>query len=51
MPNVLTFFQTNYLTNLDGTTDPVTSQSSERTDFDCYHKEADTKMFWYIKLL
>ena len=40
-----------YLTNLDGATDRVVSQSSERIDFYCDHEEADTKMFAYIKFL
>ena len=33
--DVLTSSQTNYLTNLDGATDRVTSQSSERIQFYC----------------
>ena len=51
LPKVLTSFQTIYLTNLDGATDRVTSQSSERIDFYCDHKEAYTKMFAYIKFI
>ena len=48
---VLTSFQTIYLTIIDGATDCVTSQSSGRIDFYCNHEEADTKMFPYIKFL
>ena len=48
-PSVLTSSQTLYLANFDGTTDRVTSQSNERIDFYCNHK--DTKMFAYIKFL
>ena len=51
LSNVLTSSQTNYLANLDGITDLVTSQSSERTGFYCGHEEADTKMVPYIKFL
>ena len=40
-----------FLANLDGATDCVTSQSSERIDFYCDHEGADTKMFRYIKFL
>ena len=51
MPNVLTSSETIYLANLDGATDRVTSQSSERIAFYCDHEEADTKMVVYIKFL
>ena len=51
MPKVLTSFQTNYVTNLDGATYRVTSQRSERIDFYCNHEEADSKIFAYIKPL
>ena len=51
LPKVLTFFQTNYLANLDGATYRVTSQRSEKIDFYCNHEEADSKMFAYIKFL
>ena len=43
--------QTIYLANLDGATERVTSQISERTDCYCDHEEAGTKMFAYIKFL
>ena len=49
LPNALTSFQTIHLTNLDGATDRVTSQSSEIIDFNCDHEEAGTKMFACIK--
>ena len=39
------------MANVDGTTDRVTSQSSERIDFYCDHEEADTKMFLHFKFL
>ena len=48
-PSVLTSSQTLYLVNFDGTTDRVASQSNERIDFYCNHK--DTKMFAYFKFL
>ena len=48
---VLTSFQNKYLVNLDGATYSVTSQRSEKNDFYCNHKKADSKMFVYIKLL
>ena len=51
LSDILTSFQTIYLTNFDSATDRVTSQSSERIDFYCNHEEADTKMFAYIKFL
>ena len=38
------------MANLDGATDRVTSQRSERIDY-YNHEEADTKMFAYIKFL
>ena len=47
---VLTSSQTIYSANLDGITDRVTSQSSEKIDFYSNHEEVDTKMFAYIKL-
>ena len=50
MPQTLTSFQTN-LANLDGTTDHVKSQRSERIDFYRKYKEADTKMFAHVKFL
>ena len=40
-----------YLSNLDGATDCVTSQSSEIVDFYCDHEEAETKIFPHIKFL
>ena len=46
--NVLASSQTICLANLDVATDLATSQSSERIDFYCDHKEADTKLFTYI---
>ena len=46
---VLMSSQTIDLANLDGTTDRVKDQTSERIDFYCDHEEADTKMFAYIK--
>ena len=51
LPNVLTSSQTIYLANLDGATDRVTSQSSERIAFYCDHEEADMKMVAHIKFL
>ena len=51
LPNFLTFSETIYLANLDGAPDRVTSQSSERIYFYYDHKEADTKLFAYIKFL
>ena len=48
---VLTFFETNYLANLDGATCRVTSQRSKRIDFYCNHEEADSKIIVYIRLL
>ena len=48
---VLTSSQTIYMANLDGTTDCITSQNSERIDFYSDHEEANTKMFAYIKCL
>ena len=51
LPKVLTSFQTVYLTTLDGATVCVTSQSSKRIDFYCNLKEADAKLFAYIKFL
>ena len=51
MSKVLTFFQANYLANLDWAPYGVTSQRSERIDFYCNHEEADSKMFAYIKSL
>ena len=51
MPSVLTSSQTIYLANIDGATDPVTSQSSERIDFYCDHERADTNIFAYNKFL
>ena len=38
-----------YLTNLDGATQRVTSQSSEIIDFYCDHEEADTKMLRVLR--
>ena len=49
LPYVITSSQTIYLANLDGAADRVTSQSSKRFNFYCDYKEADTKMFVYIK--
>ena len=49
--NVLTSSQTIYLAKPDGATDCVTGQQTERNDFYCSHKEADTKMFAYISFL
>ena len=49
LPYVLTSSQTIYLTNLEGATDRVTSQCSEKIDFYYDHEEADKKMFAYIK--
>ena len=46
---VLTSSKTILLASLDGTTDRLTSQSSERIDFYWHHTEADTKMFACIK--
>ena len=43
----LTSFQTFYLTNIDGATDRVTSQNSERIGFYCDHEEADTYVSIY----
>ena len=43
--------ETIYLVNLDGTTDRVTSQSSERIHIYCDHEDTDIKMFAYFKLL
>ena len=43
--------ETIYLANLDGTTDRVTSQSSERIHLYCDHGDTDIKMFAYVKLL
>ena len=40
-----------YLANLDGATDRVTNQSSERNGFYCDHEETDTKMLAHIKFL
>ena len=51
MPNDLTSSQTIHLANLDGATDRLTSQGSERIEFYCNHEEADTKMFANIKFL
>ena len=53
MSKVSTSFQTNYLANLHGATDRVTitNQRSERIEFYCNTKKADTKMFAYIKFL
>ena len=51
LSKVLTFSESIYLTNLDGGTDRVTNQRNERIDFYCHHKEADTKIFSYIKFL
>ena len=48
LPHVLTSFQIIYLANLDGPTDRVTSQSSERINVYCDHKEADTKMIIFV---
>ena len=45
------FLSNHLLANLDGATDYVTSQSSERIDFHCNHDKADTKMFTHIKFL
>ena len=42
LPKVLNSFETNYLANLDSTAYLVTSQRSERIDFYCNHKEADS---------
>ena len=42
--------ETIYLANLDGTTDRVTSQSSERIHIYCDHEDTDIKMFAYFKL-
>ena len=39
------------MANLEGKTDCVTSQSSERIAFYCDNEEPDTKMFVYIKFL
>ena len=49
LPKVLNSFQTNHLANLDSTAYLVTSQRSERIDFYCNHKEADSNIFAYIK--
>ena len=43
MPTVLTSSQTIYLANLDGTTNRVTSHSSERIDYYCDYEEAVTQ--------
>ena len=51
MPSIFTSFQTNYSTNLDGATDRVTRQSSERIRFYCDHEAAKTNMFANIKFL
>ena len=45
------FPSNHFLANLDGATDYVTSQSSERIDFHWNHDKADTKMFTYNKFL
>ena len=50
MPYILTSSQTIYLANLDGATDRLTRQISERIDFYCDQEEADTKMFAYVKI-